>query len=357
MPRFDDKIFFDKARVRPFGGQITQQQVDGTMDLLEAWFRYAPDPSRMDYLADILAQVYHESATMMIPVTEGSRPGKLLSYAQSVDYVKRQGYRYAKLEGGFVWPGMGRIQNTWFDNAKKWEKRLGLPFTRNPTLYLDSKIDAKLTVIGFHEGLWRQGKKLSRYLDPPPRTMDGLRLAVLRSRDIINGDMGKVGPKIVRHFEDFYVACRAAYKPEEQEMNPRFLPELLATVVTTAVKEAAKREDVPIHHTRADEAAAAVVQEVVLNPATEQIVERIQTANRLEEVTKPKPKTQSVTLWGIGIAAVLGIGSKFFPEWLPEGSIEVWTEVLMEVGAAVGLIIATAGRLRATRPLTNQSED
>lgn len=65
---FDPATFFTFARRAPFGGRLTQQQIDGTRALFDAWESDGDGDKRK--LANILANVFHETGARMAPVRE-----------------------------------------------------------------------------------------------------------------------------------------------------------------------------------------------------------------------------------------------------------------------------------------------
>lgn len=156
-------IFF--SGVRPmFGGSLTQSQVDGMNDLLDAW----SDASLTDlrWLAYIMGGTFHESGRLMIPVREGfakTDAGARSAVAKLFKSGKIKRNYALPNKAGVSFYGRGRIQNTHEANYLELENRFGLPFTIDPDLLLDSKIDAKVTVIGHAEGIWTK-KKLSDFI-------------------------------------------------------------------------------------------------------------------------------------------------------------------------------------------------
>jgi hypothetical protein len=69
MTSFDRKIYFEAVRKNPFGGKLTQQQVNGQNALLDAWEKDWADAD-LRWLAYALASTKHESANTMAPVAE-----------------------------------------------------------------------------------------------------------------------------------------------------------------------------------------------------------------------------------------------------------------------------------------------
>lgn len=68
----DRAIFFSSARAHPFGGAMTQEQVDGCNVILDEWEKRQLTDLR--WLAYILGTAFHETATRMEPVIETRQP-------------------------------------------------------------------------------------------------------------------------------------------------------------------------------------------------------------------------------------------------------------------------------------------
>lgn len=153
--------FFDAIRAHPFGGSLSQSQVDGINDLLGATNSLsAPE------IAYVLGTAYWETAHTMQPIREIG-DGKGHPYG-AVDQTGKAPY------------GRGYVQLTWRQNYLKADSELGLggKLAADYDLALDPIIAAKIIVRGMMEG-WFTGKKLSDYLG---KTND-----FVNARRIING--------------------------------------------------------------------------------------------------------------------------------------------------------------------------
>ena len=82
--------FFAYARRAPFGGRLTQSQVDGLSKILDVWM--ARGLSDVRWLAYILATTFHETAGKMQPVREMGGEA----------YLKKKPY--------YPWVGEGLVQ-------------------------------------------------------------------------------------------------------------------------------------------------------------------------------------------------------------------------------------------------------
>lgn len=150
--------FFDYARSVLFNNRVTQSQVDGMQDVITYWIDNHADKD-VRWLAYIFATIYHETGRAMIPVREGFGD----TDAQSRRIIGPRPYNKVG-KFGFVPYGRGRVQVTWDDNYDRMERIFGYPFTKNPDLLLDSKIDAQIVVEGHIRGLFT-GRRLEHYFN------------------------------------------------------------------------------------------------------------------------------------------------------------------------------------------------
>lgn len=179
-------VFYDLVRAKPFGGSLTQKQVDGLGAILDAAGKYGITDVR--YLAYCLATAYHETAHTMQPIAEYGR-GKGRKYGVKGKY-------------GQVPYGRGYVQLTWDDNYERADKELGLggKLLKNFDLALDPGIAAAIMFRGMLGG-WFTGRRLVHYfsaqIDDP-----------VNARKIINGT-DKAGD-IADYHLDFLAALKAA---------------------------------------------------------------------------------------------------------------------------------------------------
>lgn len=211
---FDRTIFFDA--VRPlFGGALTQQQVDGMTFILDAWEKYAGTDD-IRWLANFLAQSFHETAQKMWPIAEYN--GAQQSYGQ-ID--PETGQRYF---------GRGLIQCTHRENYRRADEELG--FTGddrcewNADLQLKPDVSARTGYRGMVQGWFRSDSAgphtLSRYFN---ETVDD----PVGSRNIINGDRNTVpswsngvsiGTLVAGYHAAFLAALEAALVTDLPEPPP-----------------------------------------------------------------------------------------------------------------------------------------
>lgn len=178
--KIDRAIFFEYVRQQPFGGKLTQQQVDGMEYKLAAWEERHSDWD-LRWLANCLAQCYHETGAKMWPISEYGKGGSA-SYAKP-DPTTKQAYY-----------GRGDIQLTWKENYQRADRELGL--TGEDSCYLKAdnqlrpEISAPTMFLGMSEGWFRTNsggaaQKLALYFND---TRDD----PYNAREIINGDKTKI---------------------------------------------------------------------------------------------------------------------------------------------------------------------
>jgi putative chitinase len=196
----DRDIFFDSVRLSPFGGSLTQAQVDGMNYLLEVWEWGWEKPNPRDgnkWLAYCLATAYHETGAKMTPVAENGgkaygNPPK--SYWNPVGPYKKAYY------------GRGHVQLTWEDNYKKGQQRLkdvyGLDVLihPHPELMLDDRPSALILFDGMSVG-WFTGVGLPKYFN-------GTTEDPYNARRVVNGT--DQAQKIAGYYQNFKVAIVTA---------------------------------------------------------------------------------------------------------------------------------------------------
>lgn len=156
----DRDKFFNAVRSSPFGGNLTQSQVDGMNYLLEIWEMYFEAPNRRDgnkWLSYCMATVYHETACTMQPIEE---------------YGKGKGRPYGVPAGPYsqLYYGRGHVQLTWETNYKKGQERLDQVYNvvaelhPKPHLMLQNEISALVLYDGMVHG-WFTGVGLPKYFN------------------------------------------------------------------------------------------------------------------------------------------------------------------------------------------------
>lgn len=147
----DRRVFFESVRAQPFGGRLSQGQVDGLNAILDEWDKQpllgpCLDPRHVAYS---LATVFHETGRVMLPVTEGGR-GLGRAYG-----------RRDPQTGAFYY-GRGQVQLTWRANYARMGARLNVDLVWHPELALVPAIGARILIIGMSEGMFT-GKTLAQY--------------------------------------------------------------------------------------------------------------------------------------------------------------------------------------------------
>lgn len=165
--------FFPLARARPFGGTLTQAQVDGCNAILYEWERRAwPD---LRWLAYMLATPFLETNRTMQPVREAYylNPPDQWSAASGKAESYRKTLRY------YPFYGRGLSQITWEDNYRKFSPLVGVDLVAEPDRALEPAVAVKIMFEGMSRGLFT-GVGLARYFNP---TTDD----PVNARRIING--------------------------------------------------------------------------------------------------------------------------------------------------------------------------
>ena len=140
----DRSIYFNKVRSNPFGGAMSQTQVDGMNYMLDV-FEKDYNWSDLRWLAYALATAYHETAYTMMPVKEYGGQ----SYLQGKPY--------------YPYYGRGYVQLTWEENYRKMGNKLGISLLGdNKDRALEPNIAAEIMYSGMRDGDFT-GKKLASY--------------------------------------------------------------------------------------------------------------------------------------------------------------------------------------------------
>ncbi|WP_186292007.1 hypothetical protein [Ancylobacter moscoviensis] len=179
-------VLFDRVRAKPFGGSLTQTQVNGINAILDAAGTYGVKDVR--HLSYALATAYWETARTMQPIAEYGR-GKGRKYGVKGKY-------------GQVPYGRGYVQLTWDENYERADRELGLngALLKNFDLALKPNIAAAIMFRGMAEG-WFTSKRLSNYFS-------GTKDDPTNARRIINGT--DKASTIAGYHRDFLAALKAA---------------------------------------------------------------------------------------------------------------------------------------------------
>jgi putative chitinase len=212
---FNRTVFFDCVRVAPFGGFLSQDQVDGMEALLVTWEESYPDED-LRHLAYPLATTKHETANTMQPIAEyGKGEGKPYGVEDSVTHQ--------------IYYGRGFCQLTWVDNYIRADAELDLTGERSCYWHADNALEldiaSRILFRGMMEGWFRthedgEPETLARYFS---ETRDD----PFNAREIINGDRnysssvsGKTIGELIADYHDAFhdalVAAHNAYVPKAE---------------------------------------------------------------------------------------------------------------------------------------------
>lgn len=206
----DATTFFAYARRAPFGGRLTQGQIDGMNALFRCWDSHKiPAPDKR-HLAYILASVFHETGGRMVPVREtfASTDAGAIAALDKAYKAGRLGQvskpYWRKGANGKAYFGRGDIQLTHEENYKVLGERIGVDLVGNPSLALDLDISAEIAIVGMIEGLFT-GKKLTDYFNLKKDDPVG-------ARAVVNGrDKAKLIAGYYKSFLDALEAATLAY--------------------------------------------------------------------------------------------------------------------------------------------------
>lgn len=204
---FNRNIFFAYVRRAPFGGKLTQRQVDGLNAILAYWDSW-PFAGDIRWLAYILATVHHETGGRFEPVREGFAK----SDAAARKIVAKRKYGVVE-KTGHVYYGRGFVQLTWLDNYKRMGDILGLDLVNNPDLALDLNVSTRILFEGMARGLSGKGdftgKALEDYFNGKVDDPVGARAIVNRN------DKANLIAGYHKNFLDALRAARRGYAPPE----------------------------------------------------------------------------------------------------------------------------------------------
>ncbi|WP_370610927.1 peptidoglycan-binding protein [Klebsiella aerogenes] len=195
---FSRSAFLTRVNATLFSGKMSSEQADGINRYLNAWLVYnnvLGHDIPVTWLAYILATVYHETATTMMPIEE---------------YGKGAGYAYGEPDPvtGQVYYGRGDVQLTWKTNYQWAQENVvnfntmknDLDMVNNPDLALKPWVSAQVTILGMSQGQFT-GKGLGDYLTPTSTDY-------VNARRIINGT--DKAQTIAAYAQDFEVSIRLA---------------------------------------------------------------------------------------------------------------------------------------------------
>lgn len=236
----DATTFFAYARRAPFGGRLTQGQIDGMNALFRCWDSHKiPAPDKR-HLAYILASVFHETGGRMVPVREtfASTDAGAIAALDKAYNAGRLGQvskpYWRKGANGKAYFGRGDIQLTHEENYKVLGERIDVDLVGNPSLALDLDISAEIAIVGMLEGLFT-GKKLTDYFNLKKDDPVG-------ARAVVNGrDKAKLIAGYYKSFLDALEAATLAYyqgQPDdvaERDAQPDNVPAMKSKSLLTII--------------------------------------------------------------------------------------------------------------------------
>lgn len=202
--------FYASVRASLYKGILVQSDVDGINSILEVCKGVGvTDPH---HVANILAQVHHETGGYMLPIKETVMPNHKDKNPSDEEVIRRLDNAFAAGKLPWVktpywrkgWFGRGQIQITHEEMYAKVGNRIGVNLVGNPNLALNLGVSAMIAVVGMSEGLFT-GRKLGDYkfpeaLDAEPKQ---------NPRRIVNGVDG-TDKEVARVHRLFYNALLAS---------------------------------------------------------------------------------------------------------------------------------------------------
>ena len=189
---FDRQHFFSHVRSAPFGGRLSQAQINGMSAILDGWEARFPNGDKR-WLAYMFATTFHETAKQMVPVKE--------AYWLSEDWRKRHLSYYPYYGRGFV-------QLTHRGNYKHAGEVLGVDMVRNPDLALVHSHAAVIMFTGMTEGWFRADQNGVRH--DLPRYFNTTTNSPIGARKIINGFEPGIAEAIAGYHANFLAALQPA---------------------------------------------------------------------------------------------------------------------------------------------------
>lgn len=212
--------FFAYVRKAPFGGKLTQGQVNGMTAILDEWERR--NLSDMRWLAYMLATAFHETATRMEPVIETRQPSEASNPSVKTAIARlEKSWKAGKLPWvskpywrlnakGLSYLGRGLPQLTHEENYRKLSQYVGVDLVANPDKVLDDKIGVLVMFEGMLRGLF-SGRSLDMYFGAAVDDPVG-------ARYIVNGK--EKASLIASYHKNFLDAINAAIEAAKAGVLP-----------------------------------------------------------------------------------------------------------------------------------------
>lgn len=231
----DLPTLFAYLRRAPFGGRLTQLQVEGVERLIAAWDRNAPQPADERQLAYVLATIFHETGGRMQPVretfaTSDAQAIRRLDAAMAAGRLPQVSKPYWRAG----WFGRGDVQTTHERNYRKVGEAIGVDLVADSGKLLNPDVSAKAAIVGMLQGLFVPGHDLDRYFNPEREDPEG-------ARRIINGtDKASLIAGYYRNFLDSLEAAKnEAMRLADRDIATKPDPQPTPAVIAAAKPDGA----------------------------------------------------------------------------------------------------------------------
>lgn len=195
---------------RIFGNSLSEPQVRGIEAILDACQTYRVTSPH--HIANILAQVFHETGGYMSPIKETVMPHHKDKNPSDTTVIARLDKAFKAGQLSWVktpywrdgWFGRGPIQTTHKRNYEVIGKAIGVDLIKDRDRIMEPAIGAASAVVGMRDGLYT-GKKLSDFNFPGALNADTRN----HPRRIVNGNDG-TDAKINGYHRFFHEALMSA---------------------------------------------------------------------------------------------------------------------------------------------------
>jgi len=198
----DTEAFFAAIRVAPFGGVISESEIDGTSAILTAWADYFPTGDRR-CLAYALGTAFHETGRKMQPVEENLDysaerillvfPRQIATLTEARRYARQPEALANRVYGGRLgngedetgegwrYRGRGLAQITGKENYRKASRLVDVDLVHEPEAALEPDTAVAILLLGMAEGLFT-GRKLADYFNATTEDWHGARRIISTDR-------------------------------------------------------------------------------------------------------------------------------------------------------------------------------